>query len=314
MNPVFKIITITIFSMMILFTGILFGQNQTNQPNKNDSRSLVEENIKSEVWFTVTSVADKVWRIDDHGADNMYLIEGEKKALLIDTGTGMADLAGCIKSITQLPLIVVNTHGHPDHCGSNHQFEEVYANPLDFELIRQFDSKEYNLNAIQLQLKSQPDMASFIVQDTANFKTASLLPIQAGYVFALGNRNLEVIEVPGHTLGSICLLDAQNKLLFTGDNDNVLVWLFLDGCLPLDSYLETLLRLKLRAGEFDTLMPGHGFPLDAAFIDEQIACVQNILSGACRGEDYKSFAGTAKLCTYKRAGVAFNPDNLYTKQ
>ena len=83
--------------------------------------------------------------------------------------------------------------------------------------------------------------------------------------------------------------------------------------MPLEWYLETLQRLNDRAGEFDTLMPGHGTPLDSTFIEEQIVCVQNILSSKCKGRDYNTFAGSAKLCSYKRASVAFNPENLWAK-
>lgn len=244
----------------------------------------------------------------------MYLVEGDKKALLIDTGTGIADLAGCVKSITNLPFMVVNTHGHPDHCGSNHPFKEVYAHPLDFELIHMFDNKEYHQNAVRTQLEAQPDMAAFILQDTVDFKMTNLLPIKEGYVFNLGNRELEVIKVPGHTVGRICLFDSENRLLFTGNNNNILVWLFLDHCMPLETYLETLQKQKLKAKEYDILMPRHGSPIDAAFIDDQIVCVQNILSDECQGEYYNSFAGPGKICTYQRASVVFNPNNFWVKK
>ena len=126
-------------------------------------------------------------------------------------------------------------------------------------------------------------------------------------------RELELIEVPGHTPGSICLLDRNLRTLFTGDNNNSLVWLFLDGCMPLEIYLQSLEHLMSRAEEFDTLMPGHGVPLESDFIGEQIICIKNILDGSCEGETYESFAGPALICYYKRAGVAFNPDNLFAE-
>jgi glyoxylase-like metal-dependent hydrolase (beta-lactamase superfamily II) len=99
-------------------------------------------------------------------------------------------------------------------------------------------------------------------------------------------------------------------MLFTGDNNNTIVWLFLDGCLPLESYLHTLEKVQRRSKDFTMLLPGHGEPLDNEFIDEQIVCARNILSGECKGEPYKTFAGDAKICYYKRAGIAFDPDNL----
>lgn len=80
-------------------------------------------------WFTVNEVSEKVWVISDHNIDNIYLIEGKDSALLVDTGIGVADLVSAVKKLTDKPLIVVNTHGHPDHCGANYQFEKVYIHP-----------------------------------------------------------------------------------------------------------------------------------------------------------------------------------------
>ena len=77
-------------------------------------------------WFRVTEVAEKVWLIDDHQAANIYLVEGNDSALIIDTGIGVADLVSTVKGLTGKPLIVVNTHGHPDHCGANYQFDTLF--------------------------------------------------------------------------------------------------------------------------------------------------------------------------------------------
>jgi glyoxylase-like metal-dependent hydrolase (beta-lactamase superfamily II) len=227
-----------------------------------------------------------VWRIDDHGGDNAYLVAGQDRALLIDTGTGVADLAACVRQITRLPATVVNTHGHPDHVGGDFQFESVSAHPDDFAMILRFSGR-------------------------GGFDERRLVPVRAGHVLDLGGRRLEVIETPGHTRGSICLLDAGHKRLFTGDNDNSLVWLFLTDCLPLESYLQTLRSLRQRGSDYDTIRPGHGEPMDTAFISEQIACAESILSGACKGEPYESpFGGGARLCSYKRASIAYDPENL----
>ncbi len=83
-------------------------------------------------WYFTREIAARAWLIGDNGADNMYLIEGNDSSLLVDTGLGVADLASFVKKLTSKPLIVVNTHGHPDHAGANYQFEKVYVYPADF--------------------------------------------------------------------------------------------------------------------------------------------------------------------------------------
>ncbi|MBN1408052.1 MAG: MBL fold metallo-hydrolase [Calditrichaceae bacterium] len=295
-----------LFSVLILLLVLMcIVQVKNNQ----DSTSG-----KSNRWFTKIQVAENVWRIDDHGGDNIYLVLGKNKALLIDTGNGISDLAGFVKTITNLPLLVLNTHGHPDHAGGNFQFPEVYAHPKDSTLTKYFTSTDYHDGAIQQTQKNNPDLESTFIRDISAFNKPTYLPVAEGFVFDLGDRKLEVIETPGHTPGSIVLLDAANKLLFTGDNNNTVVWLFLDGCLPLEAYLQTLQKLQARDEEFEKMLPGHGDALDKFFIDEQIICLKNIISGECKGEKYENFIRPALQCGYKRARVAFNPDNIFIKK
>jgi hydroxyacylglutathione hydrolase len=260
-------------------------------------------------WFTVNEVSEKVWVISDHNIDNIYLVEGNDSALLIDNGTGVADLISVVKRLTNKPLIVIVTHGHPDHCGSDYQFEKVYIHPADSAAARAINQPE-----------ARKDMTSGMMGDvtlapedvySGPIYNTKFLPLEEGQIFNLGNRFLKVWETPGHTPGEVCLLDIRNKLLFTGDNNNSLVWLFLQGCTPLSKYLVTLEKQKERLAEFDTIFPGHGPKMASDFILDQISCVKSILDGTCEAKDYKSFAGNAKICTYGRASVAFDPDNLH---
>ncbi len=236
--------------------------------------------------FLVSRVAEGVWCISDNNEVNAYLVEGTESALLVDTTTGARNIARCVASLTKLPVEVVATHGHNDHIGGVGPFGRAYVHPADWKLAA----------------------ASIHWRGPVRFTS-----VRAGHRFDLGGRVLEVIGVPGHTAGSIVLLDAAHRLLFAGDNDNTICWLFLRECLPLETYLESLRALDTRVGEFDTILPGHGAPLDAAFIKEQIACAEQIVSGACKGTRYRWFGGTALLCTFKRAGIAFDAGKLHAK-
>lgn len=259
-------------------------------------------------WFSVNEAGPKVWVIGDHGADNIYLVEGADSAMLIDTGLGTADLSGFISRLTSRPLIVVNTHGHPDHSGSNYQFSKVYIHPADSAAARAFNRPEARAASAKSMLRenapSQEETYKGKVYNTI------LKPVREGHLFRLGGRTLKVIEAPGHTPGEICLLDIENRLLFTGDNNNTLVWLFLQNCRPLHEYLTTLERQAGMMKEFTTIYPGHGTPLPADFINDQIECVKGILNNSLERKPYESFAGNAMISTYGRASVAFNPDNL----
>ena len=77
--------------------------------------------------FGVREVASKVWALDEFGVAWCYLIEGDEKALLLDTGVGMGYLKKVVWQLTHKPLIVVNSHFHYDHAGGNLGFDEVYV-------------------------------------------------------------------------------------------------------------------------------------------------------------------------------------------
>ncbi len=262
----------------------------------------------AEAWYTSKEISPKVWVISDHGADNMYLIEGTDSVLLVDTGLGSADLASYLKKLTSKPLIIVITHGHPDHAGSNHQFGLVYIHPADSAAARQFNLPEARAaSSKNMQQGNAPADNELFRGKPINTR---MIPVFEGHLFRLGGRTIKVIEAPGHTPGEICLLDIENKLLFTGDNNNVLVWLFLQNCKPLHEYLLTLEKQARIMPEFTTIFPGHGTPLPADFINDQIACVKGILDNSLERKPYKSFAGNAMVSVWGRASVAFNPDNL----
>lgn len=264
------------------------------------------QNIDS--WFTVKEVMNKVWVIGDHGADNMYLVEGNDSSLLVDTGLGAADLSSFIKRLTAKPLIVVITHGHPDHAGSDYQFEKVYIHPADSSAARSFNLPESRVSSSKTM--QQGELPSEIEIFKGKPFNTRMIPVSDGYIFRLGGRSIKVIGTPGHTPGGICLLDIEDNILFSGDNNNTLVWLFLGNCLPLRSYLETLEKQRSRMSEFTTLMPGHGEPIPSDFINDEIACVKGILDGTIERKPYKSFAGDALISVSGRASVAFNPENL----
>ncbi|WP_315823617.1 MBL fold metallo-hydrolase [Paraflavitalea speifideaquila] len=86
-------------------------------------------------WFEIYQLNDKTYAFKEpHHVEEVicYLIMGQHRAILFDTGMGIGDIRAEVTAITSLPIVVVNSHCHYDHIGGNHQFEEIwsYEHPL----------------------------------------------------------------------------------------------------------------------------------------------------------------------------------------
>jgi glyoxylase-like metal-dependent hydrolase (beta-lactamase superfamily II) len=212
-----------------------------------------------------------------------YLLTGESRALLIDTGFGLGDMAALVKTLTDKPVWVVNTHAHFDHIGNNHRFPRFFLGRADEEVFRYHTDPDYlwRLSAalipLPLRLLLRPVLKRLYQPKPMGIKTY----IDDAYVFDLGGRSVEVIASPGHSPGSLCLLDRERRLLFTGDT--LCDWgvlLSLEFCEPPEVYGASLERLSRLAGAYDRIYPGHhGFPVSKDRLEEYRACLRGILAG-----------------------------------
>jgi glyoxylase-like metal-dependent hydrolase (beta-lactamase superfamily II) len=269
---------------------------------------------QSDGWYTAKQIAEKTWLLEEHGIVNSYLIEGRDSALLIDAGFGVTNLRYFVQSLTAKPLIVVNTHGHPDHVGGNHQFDKVYVGAGDIETARGFLDPKNMKPITDMILKDIPIPDSLKFTDTTNLQATVLVPITDGYVFKLGNRDIKVIGVPGHTPGSICLIDEKHELLFTGDNNSAEVWLFFEESLPVATYLQSLLKLNKLNNKFNMLLPGHGPAVKKEILEDLMQCSKLILSGKCETKPHQTFLGNSTACSHKTVTIAFDPKKIKQKR
>lgn len=198
-----------------------------------------------------------------------YLIVGDEKAILFDTAYGVGNLREFVEGITDKPVMVVNSHGHFDHTGGNAWWSEVWAGPGAEEIAKVAFSPEMQE---EMNKKTYPDYKINTVTD--------------GYVFDLGGRELEVIQIPAHNESSIALLDKTGRALYTGDEMEAgQVILFVRNQQKpykeiVKDHLENMKKLKARSGEFDVIYPAHNGPqLDPSYIDDFIGLSESILNG-----------------------------------
>jgi len=172
-------------------------------------------------WFEIYRVSEGVFTVLEpaHTEEAIsYLILGNERAVLLDTGMGIANLQAEIERLTNLPVVVVNSHGHYDHIGDNYRFSEVWAFDADTDVARieqgksRADCVEYMETGLYLSLPAGFDPAAYEILPSQVTRRLKHLE-----VIELGGRTLTVHHTPGHTQGSICLLDSRDNLLFTGD-------------------------------------------------------------------------------------------------
>lgn len=166
---------------------------------------------------------------------NLFLLVGSEHALLIDSGYGLLDLPALVKEITPKPVILVNTHGHLDHANGSWQFSEVYLRSEDFALYQNHCSSEFLHDSFP---KPTERLSAMI---TASL--AKMLPLDELKEFNLGGRIIAVLQVPGHTRGSVFLIDEANHAAFTGDNLCKAIWLSLPESVSVGEYREVLAKL-----------------------------------------------------------------------
>jgi glyoxylase-like metal-dependent hydrolase (beta-lactamase superfamily II) len=256
---------------------------------------------------------EALWSIDGPANDLMYLVAGTRRAMLVDTGMGIGNLAQTVRGLTSLPLTVVNTHGHPDHAGGNGGFEEIWLAPQDEALMRQMTADQFRQNDLKRAHGGNDPEYRHLAESLVPVCPYRLQALQPGQIFDLGGRCFEVLTLPGHTPGSICLLNPDEKLLFTGDAIVATpVWMYLQHSTSLSIYLDSLKRLQARQAEFDVLLPGHQpTPLGKDQLDALIACAQEILEGRGVGEPNRTFAGAGLQWSHGPGIIIYDPDRLH---
>jgi hydroxyacylglutathione hydrolase len=244
----------------------------------------------------VVPINDHIWLLNDNNESTGYVIAGKDKALIIDTMNGYENVRAIAETLTDLPLTVVNTHGHGDHIYGNIYFDRAFLHPADFSIAEQCFSYAEFQKAVQKY----------------GLKPAEMVPVHDGDVFDLGGIQLEVYETPGHTPGGICLLDRKDRILFSGDTVITQVWMQLPESLPLTTLVHSLDKLLALDGAFDKIFTGHSTegPEPVSLCKAERDAAQEVYEGKTQNDEpYEWFGLVSKAHPYgdeKQWKVVYN--------
>jgi glyoxylase-like metal-dependent hydrolase (beta-lactamase superfamily II) len=245
-------------------------------------------------WFEVRDLGDGVFLLAESlrfcpeyetGTVNSYLVLGRRRAVLLDTGMGIGDIAAEVQRLTSLEIVVVNSHSHWDHIGGNADFRDIRIHASEAPELE----KSVSLPELGWALAEPRDGALDEPRDGRLGPASSSPPphrvrsslatatLADGDILDLGDRALRVLHVPGHSPGSLALHDEEGGLLFTADTvyDGT-IWLLGDeaaGEAAVDAPLILNSIGKMRAAveharrPLAGLLPGHErTPLEPAFL------------------------------------------------
>ena len=240
-------------------------------------------------YFTVEYIDPETIAIGEpkyHQQNHSYLILGEKRAVLFDTGPGVRNIKPVVESLTELPITVTQSHLHYDHVGNHTQFDGAALPDLPHLRSREKSGK------LSVKITEHLGFVEF-------FKAPTIGVLEwwpSNSVVDLGGRTLTVMHAPGHTKDSIVLFDQDRKLLFTGDfvcpGPNIG---FLLPGLNLEDYIASTRRLldiapfeaRLLTAHRDKSSVRHGAPvLTYADLSDFEKGIKAILAGQLDGKGF----------------------------
>lgn len=230
--------------------------------------------------WNIKEVYPNIFQIEDYKGVHVTLIKGEKEAILWDMGYGVYDLKQLIESLIDTPFKVLASHGHLDHTLGCTQFDEIYLAKGDYKLF-----EENNQQLIKEKVVTKAIQKGDMTEKEADEYLKKTLPkineLIIGTVFDLGGIHAEVIDLQGHTRGSVGLLLKEPEILLTGDaicND---LWIYLPESDSAKVCLETLEKsLKLPFKQY--LVAHKDILYPKSHINDIIEVMKNLNSKDCR--------------------------------
>lgn len=225
--------------------------------------------------YTTTQIAEGFYSLEQEKMVRAFLLIGDKQALLIDTCKD-GDLKEIVDEITTLPVTVIFTHADGDHVGAAKFFERRFMHPSEFDHYK-----------------------------NKNEEVLPMEPIWEGDIVDIGTYRFEVILIPGHTPGSIALLEKEKSFLIGGDSIQTggAIFMFGNGR-NFEAFRASMKKLQGRINQFDVVYSSHNdLKVRPEIIHSLYTAAGKMLENKVAGEPSERFEGKVKI--YQTEDVAF---------
>ena len=191
----------------ILFFSLLTSCSKSEEKIDIKTDPVVED------WYKTTTLLTNTHIIEEPKSSQgnvSYLIVGDSKAIMMDTGSGEnfgfegTKIKYLLNDLTEAPISLLLSHFHFDHNQNIHEFDNISFPDLP-SLKQKTVNNIYPFSSEELFSGSYPESAT----------VTEWLPLHTD--IDLGNRIIQLVNIKGHTNESVAVIDKTNKLAFLGD-------------------------------------------------------------------------------------------------
>ncbi|RAN94709.1 Hydroxyacylglutathione hydrolase [Micromonospora saelicesensis] len=229
-------------------------------------------------WYSRAEVDGDVVRISEPHVNellsaNFWWLRGDDRDIVIDAGLGVVALREAIPGLFERDPLVVLTHAHLDHVGGASEFGDRAAHPAEAGVLAAgvpaslYGAELFDKLGIDAAGEAVPELMIDVLPDPdydpAAYRVAPMTLrrlLDDGDRVDLGGLVLTVLHLPGHTPGSIALLEEHTGTLYSGD-------IIYEGAL-IDDLPNSDVTAYRRSMEFlvdldvSVVYPGHGDSFD----------------------------------------------------
>ena len=226
--------------------------------------------------FEVEKVTERIYRITMPYVCS-YLIVGAKKAVLLDTGWGYGDIKAVAESITNLPITLILTHGHPDHLGSAVQFDEAYLNEKDIEMsVSQSQTdlrRKLMLQYVGQDFEENPDLWQ-------EPRTEPYTLLTEETTFDIGGLTILPFDLPGHSMGSMVFILPEERIAIFGDAISHPTLIVFENSSSMEEHYKAMVALNEHSHLFDRVLVQHNtYELDKRVLENNTQLAKAIVEG-----------------------------------